>query len=293
MKLKERNGIVRVLKMLPERLKNEISSLAYARSGGIGGIREIALRSVGRSYVTFADGVIPLFTAVGSDEIEKIVFELCDGALYAFRDTIREGYIPFSDGVRVGVAGVARYEEGEVVGITGFGSLLFRIPTGECAFREDIVSICDGGIGRGMLIYSPPGVGKTTALRVLAGHIGSGAFAKRVTVVDERREFIPEDYAGCRVDILVGYRRAEGIEIATRTMSPDVILTDELSGDDAVGVSGVLRSGVPLIASAHAADYSELTKKPSLIPILDSGVFSIAVGISRTGMGYSLKVDRF
>ena len=161
-----------------------------------------------------------------------------------------------------------------------------------CAFADELYRVFTAGIGSGMLIYSPPGVGKTTALRSLAANIGSGRWARRVAVIDERCEFIVEDYANSQVDILRGYRRRAGLEIATRTMSPDIVMIDELGGDDAASVASVVRCGIPLIATAHAKSIDELYSKVSLAPLLSAGVFSVFVGISLDAGEYSLTVDR-
>jgi stage III sporulation protein AA len=110
--------------------------------------------------------------------------------------------------------------------------------------------------------------------------------------VDERCEFSAEDYSECEVDILRGYKKREGIEIATRTMSPEVLCVDEISGEDGASIAGVVRCGIPIIATSHASSRDELFSKSSLLPLFDCGVFDVFVGISRTDGTYSLSVDR-
>ena len=75
-------------------------------------------------------------------------------------------------------------------------------------------------------------------------------------------------------------------------MSPDVIMIDELSAEDAQLLPPVLRSGVPIVATAHAGGFSEVMEKPSLAPILSAGTFEVFVGIERRDGKYSLTVDR-
>ena len=94
------------------------------------------------------------------------------------------------------------------------------------------------------------------------------------------------------MDILKGYRKREGIEIASRTMSPEVVMLDEVGGEDAAALLGVVRCGVPIVATAHASSIDELYSKASLTPLLECGAFDVFVGISRTGSAYSLSVDR-
>ena len=282
----------RVIDLLPRHIGEEITRLASGRVGGASEIREIRLRLDGVCSMLIGDEHICLFGRIDRVEMDELMSRLTGGALYAYRDSIASGYLSLEGGVRVGLCGSAAYDGDDLVGIRDMRSLLFRIPSGKCAFADEIYEIFRQGIGQGMLIYSPPGVGKTTALRSLAKNVGSGRGAIRISVVDERCEFWAEDYEGCEVDILRGYKRPLGIEIATRTLSPQLIMIDEIGRDDAEALMGVVRCGIPLIATAHAADFSEIMTRPALRPLIDCGVFSVFVGISHTGGEYKLRVDR-
>lgn len=280
----------RALAVLPPRISDEIRRICSSRTGGISEIREICLRRGARSSVTLGDECLTLFAPVGEREMRDTFASLEGGALYAHRESIASGYVSLGGGVRVGVCGHARYDGQRLVGVGEVSSLVFRIPTGKCDFADELYRAYLGA-GGGMLIYSPPGVGKTTAIRSLAGSIGSGRDGKRVAVIDERCELMPEDYHGASVDILSGYRRAEGIEIATRTMSPDVIMIDEIGEGDAEPISRVLRCGIPVVATAHAANLDELFSRVSLAPLLSLGAFSRFVGISKSHRTYTLTLD--
>ena len=282
----------RVIELLPRHIGEEITRLASGRVGGILEIREIRLRVDGVCSMLIGKEQVCLFGRVDREEMDELMSRLTGGALYAYRDSIASGYISIDGGVRVGLCGSAAYDGDELVGIREMRSLLFRIPSGRCAFEDEIYEIFCQGIGQGMLIYSPPGVGKTTALRSLAKNIGSGRCAMHISVVDERSEFPPEDYEGCEVDILRGYKRPLGIEIATRTLSPQLIMIDEIGREDAEALMGVVRCGIPLIATAHASDLAEIMTRPALRPLIDLGVFSVFVGISHSDGEYKLRVDR-
>ena len=292
MQMVEARAILRVLEVLPSRVRDEITRLSGQRRGGTSDIREIALRVSGRCSVSYRDGVVPLCSVICRDEMDEITFRICDGAVYAFRDSIREGYVPFGDGVRVGVIGMARYGSTGIEGVSSVGSLIFRIPHTSCDFEAELCEIYEQGIGSGMMIYSAPGVGKTSALRSLARYIGCGKNAARVAVIDERGEFMSEMYEGCLVDILRGYKRRDGIDIATRTMAPDVIITDELSRDCRSALEYAAHLGVPIIATAHADSLDGLGKRKALSQLVSYGIFEVFVGIRRTGGEYRLTVDR-
>ena len=282
----------KILSYLPRRIVEEILRLSASRGVGILGISEIRLRAIGINSVIIAGERILLSAPSSPEEVERTFYRLCEGAVYARRDGIREGYISLPHGIRVGVCGTARYDSGTLVGISEISSLVFRIPTGvfsEITPLYEAYKSCD----RGMLIYSPPGVGKTTALRSLAALIGSGRCAEQVAVVDERCEFIAEDYKNSLVDILRGYKRAEGMEIALRTMSPSVIVVEEIGRRrEADAMLESLNSGVKIIASAHAGGFDELSKRAALLPFMQNGVFDIFAGIIRKDGSRHITVDR-
>lgn len=283
---------LRCLEYLPPGLRLEILRLCSGRVGGLGEIREIRVRRGGACSVCFKRESVPLSARVSGEDMDGVLMRLCEGSLYAHRDNIAAGYIPLGDGIRVGICGLARYERGGIVGVSEATGFVFRIPGHGCAFERELFGVWDSEPSRGMLIYSSPGVGKTTALRVLARHIGSGANCRRVVVVDERCEFIEEDYFGTQVDILRGYKKRDGLEIAARTLSPEVIMADEVSGDEATALQGVIRCGVPIVATAHGASLNEIFAGSAVASLAEGGIFDTFVGITRAGEGYALSVDR-
>ena len=280
-----------VLSLLPIGLADEIFRLASGRHAGLSGIREIRVRRGGVSTLSLEGESIRLIYKVTAEEMDGIIEGLTRGALYAHRDSIAEGFISLPRGIRAGVCGSATYDGDRLVGISDMSSLVFRIPTGECAFSEDLYEIFLAGIGRGMLIYSPPGVGKTTAIRRLAYMVGGGKDAKRVVVVDERGEFDESDYIGRQVDILRGYKKGIGVEIATRTLSPDLIIIDEIGAEDAEPLISAVKCGVPIVATAHAGDKAELLSRLALRRLFDCSVFDIVLGISCKNGEYRLSPE--
>ena len=290
--IKEKSAVETVLQLLPCGIRGEITRLALGRREGLSCIHEIRIRRPGVSSILVGREEISLLSRVGDDEMEALFDRLIGGALYAHRDTIAEGYISIGRGIRVGVCGRAGYDGSGLVGISEITSLAFRIPTQRCAFSEELYSVFTSGIGKGMIIYSPPGVGKTTAIRSLAYMISGGFNAKRVAIIDERGEFDENDYLGRRVDILRGYKKGVGIEIATRTLSPQLIMVDEIGSEEADAILSSIKCGVPFVATAHAGDLDELLLRRPLRGLFDAMAFDVAVGISSDCLGYSLRVDR-
>ena len=263
--------VSRVISHFPSSL-----SLEILRVGGEEEIREIRLRGRGRSSVVTLRGTLPLSTSCAR-LMEQIFLSVCRGAPYAYRDTVERGYVPLPFGVRVGVAGRARYDHGVLVGIDEVDSLVFRIPTGKCDFSREISLICRNPCG-GALIFSPPAGGKTTALRVLAASLSERL---RVVIVDEREEIYTDELSGREIDLLSGYRRAYGISLATRCLSPEVILTDEIAPEDSADILAAANAGVPLIATAHASSVKELMHREDIRRLVCGGVFRRLVGIYR------------
>lgn len=285
------DAIGSVIDILPIRLAGEIKRLALSRCGGLASVKEIRVRRGAACSMIIGKETLRLYSRVEENDADELVSRLIGGALYAHRESIASGYLSLPYGVRVGVCGTASYDNDRLVGVGRLSSIVFRIPTGECEFSEELYSIFRRGIGRGMLIYSPPGVGKTTALRSLARSVGGGRRPMRVCVVDERCEFYEGDYSGFEVDILRGYKRREGIEIATRTLSADLIMIDELGAADCDSILDVVRCGIPLVATAHADSAEEIRSKPALTELLSCSAFSVLVGISLSDGEYKLRVD--
>lgn len=268
---------------LPPAVGAEICALEESHLRFRERLSEVRLRSPGASSLTLDGKNFLLGTAVSREDLEKTAERLCHGSLYAYRDCLLAGYLPLPGGIRVGAVGTARYENGKIAGVEGISALSFRLPRGVCDNTAALVEAF-GEARRGMLILSPPGGGKTSALRALSFALASGQSPRRVAVLDTRMEFPPEAFAGTTVDLLRGYAPGAGLEIALRTLSPEVIVMDEIGGTcEAEALLSLSDCGVPLIASAHAATPEDARRRPTLAPFFSLGVFDVCVCLSRRG----------
>ncbi len=266
--------------MLPWRLRQEL----VCGGSFAGRIEELRLRANRRAALTVAGQSLLLETVLTEQELSELVRRMCGGSLYAHRDAIAQGYLSLPDGIRVGLCGRASAEEGRVIGVYDICGLNIRLPAAFRGFGEPVCRLLreQAGCG-GVLIYAPPGVGKTTLLRCVASRMASGASPKRVAVVDTRGELgFSLDDPSLHLDVLTGYPRSIGIEIAARTMNAELIVCDELGGvEEAEAVLGAQNCGVPLLATAHAATVAGLLRRTGLLALHRARIFGAYVGIAR------------
>ena len=280
-----------VLTYLPEKVKNALTEFIERSGKGLSNVSEIRLRIFGVCSVTVCGENVPLNVNLDAVQMKETLRRISGGALFVHKDDLCRGFITLAHGIRVGVIGRAKYEDSRILGVDEISALVFRIPSGECSFAKELYGewLFHGG---GILICSSAGGGKTTAIRSLAGLIGSGEVPRRVVVVDERCEFDTGEYSGAHVDILRGYRRALGVDIAIRTMSAEILIVDEISSeDDATAMLSSLGAGVTVIATAHACSFSDAMKRAYIRRLVDGGLFEWLCVIERHGESYSYKLE--
>lgn len=277
-----------LLSVLPQRLGVEIMRVGRNRRDFPLGLSEIRVRHPGRSSVVLSGENVLLFYSSSQGEMLEIYDKVLGGALYAHTDEIKRGFVSMPNGVRVGIS-ASRRESGMLP--SDISSFVFRLPSARSESAAAIFDIWQRERPRGMLIYSLPGGGKTSALRALARLI-SRELALRVAVIDERREFTSENYSDCLIDLLSGYEKAEGIEIAMRTLSPEVIIVDEIGSErEAESLISVGRGGVPIIASLHAENLEEALSRGYVRKLYENGFFETFIKLKREKGRFSFEKE--
>ncbi len=268
-----------ILACLPKRISEQL--LKYDLSA----INEIRLAVDRPITLTVGEKSHLSGETLSKEEMTVTIANFCHGSLHSFEKTMAKGYIPLSNGCRVGVCG--KYSEGSITEIT---SAVIRIPRSIYGIG---VPLCKRIITQsgGMLIYSPPGVGKTTLLRDIASSLSSPPYLKRVSVIDSRNEiYRPDAFKHSIADIYNSYPKSIGIELAVRTMSPEYVVCDELGSSEADSILSTQSFGVPLIASAHAPSLDVLLRRRVFNELDKNGVFSLYVGIRREGYGFTFDI---
>lgn len=290
---KEKNGCYdegavaeQMRRYFPDKLYFEIKQrLTLCADGEY--IEEIRLRSGRQAYLTVgAFGKkrnLIIDTVLSDRELSEIFERMCDGSLYAYSESIISGYISLPSGIRVGVCGRAAVEKGKIFGVYDISALNIRIPRVDIRIDNNLLAEVRKklNIGQGVLIFAPPAQGKTTCLRSLAYQLASGNDAMRVSMVDTRGELsLMPKISALSLDTLIGYPKAEGIRIATLFMNPEVIVCDEIGGEDeARAIADAQNCGVPLIASAHSSDLYSLMLKGGIASLHRSFAFGAYVAL--------------
>jgi len=211
------------------------------------------------------------------EEIAYFAASFCKGSVYRYFDGLREGYAVDEDGYRLGLCPDGM--TGERLA-TEFAGANLRIPRLVAGAARELLTFFENRPLASTLILSPPGGGKTTLLRDLALSLSRGSANRsplRVAVIDPRRELMPAGHAleGGLCDVVAGMDKANGIEIALRLLSPQVILCDEIgSPEEADAMGRIGRGGCLVFASAHGASKEEMLSRPSLAGLCREGVFA-------------------
>lgn len=213
-------------------------------------------------------------------EMDEMFLKFCKHSVYSFQNELAAGFVTLEGGHRVGICGTAvQNETGTISGQSDIGTLNIRISREVRGAADKLVPVVtDGKYVWGSLIIAPPKCGKTTILRDLARQLSEQCF--RVSVIDERGELascrggVPECDVGPCTDVFDAISKGDGILRALRTMSPEVIVVDEIVGrEEAHAIEEAQGCGVSIIATAHASCYEDLFYKPGFRALIESGAF--------------------
>lgn len=224
---------------------------------------------------------------ISAEALRRICLAMMEHSYYAREDELSQGYFTLRDGCRAGVCGAFSVREGRVSALRAIGSICIRIAREIRGCASPMVErlVSPNGIASA-LIVSAPGFGKTTILRDAARLLSERGFS--VGIADERHELaacrngVSTLDIGMRSDVADGCPRAQALELLIRSMSPQVLATDEI-GDkaDVQAISSALCRGVAVLATAHAGSLDEL-EHGALRSLLSGSGFRFAFLLGET-----------
>ena len=268
-------------------------------------LQEIRLRPESPMLFKFADGIRYLSKdkqlcssptdayIVPVSEIRETMEYISNYSMYAYEEELKRGYLTISGGHRIGVAGKVNYENNEIRGMKYISFLCIRlahevIGCSDCILDDLFIEseFAD------TLILSPPGYGKTTLLRDLIRHLSNGCRQKtdgyQIGIVDERSEIaasylgVPQNEIGIHSDVYDSCPKEVGIMYLLRSMSPQIIALDELTGrSDIEAIEKAFGCGCRILATTHAGSIKELQSKAQWNMLLEQRVFKRFIVIER------------
>lgn len=293
-----------LLAVLPQALRTVIASLPERALGSleeirvregrpleiIWGSRSVFVRKDGGMTEKAEEAFQPL-----REDCARLLDLLTRHSLYSYEEELRRGFITVAGGHRVGLAGRTVLAEGRVKlirDIAGFNIRIAREVKGCGAAVLPLLQDAEEKTIHHTLVVSPPQMGKTTLIRELARMVSTGEWregpkpwpGRKVGIVDERSELaacvrgVPTFDLGPRTDVLDGCPKAEGMMMLIRSMSPDVLVVDEIGRDeDAAALQEALHAGIRVIASAHGRSMDDVRNRPALSALVSRGFFSRCV----------------
>ena len=292
------------LNIFPSKILDEINKYKDEK------IQEIRIK-IEKPIILYTDrGEIILSNNVTKEDFKFIIQRISNYSIYAYEEEIKQGFITLKGGHRVGIAGECVMENNKIKTIKNISSLNIRISKEVIGCSKDVLKyIVSNNIIKNTLIISPPKCGKTTILRDITRVLSSGSLkenltGKKVVVIDERSEIgasyngIPQMNLGIRTDVLDNCLKREGMLMAIRSLSPDVLICDEIGTKEEIdALNTAFNSGVNIVVTVHGSSLGDIKKRRAFDDFLLSGIIERIIVLSnRLGVGtieniYSIKRD--
>lgn len=284
------DNVTYFLKLLPAYIQEILNSYG---SNVVGSITEIRMRR-GKPLIVYIKNKLCFISIDGKltsnysencictdDEMfEFAADKLCNKSYHTNMNTMIDGYITTKTGCRVGISSTAVYKHKEIVSIKDISSINIRIAHEIPNCSRSILDTIYINETPSVIIAGAGASGKTTLLRDMAKKLSSGynnAY-KKVAVIDERNEISSGFDVGVNTDVLIGFEKSKGIENATRTLSPDIIICDEIGNKEELdAIRFGFSSGVKFIVSVHMGDISQLKTNKIVSGLIETNEFDYLI----------------
>ena len=202
-----------------------------------------------------------------AQQLSDSFHRLCNYSVHTHIRTMTQGFVTTSRGARVGVVGTAVCDEaGHIVSVRDMTAMNVRVAREKPGCAAPLLPLFSEQGLQSMLLAGAPAAGKTTLLRDLARQLSafSGGFRWKISVLDPRQELFPcAGSAGHNCDVFRAYPNREAVTMAVRTMSPQLIVCDEVAlMAEAAAIETGANTGVRFLASIHAGSEQELLARP-------------------------------
>ncbi|MDX8046017.1 stage III sporulation protein AA [Gracilibacillus sp. S3-1-1] len=267
-----------VLQILPDHISKQISVFQKKEKLDI---QEIRLR-VNRP-VELNDGKRVFWLRERSfTEADAKMFlnKISNFSLYRLEEELRHGFITIQGGHRIGISGDVIVDNKQVKAIHHVSSFNIRIAKPHFGMVQPFLHYLKDETIHNTLIIGPPQAGKTTFLRDIANYCASSKLELKTAIVDERSEIcasingVPQHLLAPRIDVLDRCPKAEGMMMLIRSMSPDVIVVDEIGNNrDVEAIDEVIHAGVQLICTVHGRSFRDITRRPTIQQLMQKSIF--------------------
>ncbi|MBS4539996.1 stage III sporulation protein AA [Clostridium sp. D2Q-11] len=273
-----------ILRNIPTRYKESIEEIRLRVN------QPLMIEARGNDYFVSEKGQISRENRnnfiISKNNIIKTFERLCEYSIYAVEDEIRNGFLTIKGGHRIGISGRVVYKNRSISTIKDISSINIRIARQKIGIAKEVIEyLVDKGSIYNTLIVSPPQCGKTTLLRDIIRTLSNGIpeydmTGLKVAVIDERSEIggiyqgVPQNDLGIRTDILDRVNKYDGTLMMLRSLSPNIIATDEL-GDklDIDAIHNSLKAGVKILTTIHGESIEDVQSKPNIASIIKEKIF--------------------
>ena len=263
-----------VFRMLPRNIVNLIEKEKVEK------LQEIRIRVNRNAILKYNDEETITDYIPNENNMIEILHRLCENSIYSFQSQICNGFITLYGGHRVGITGHFVMSNGKISNINYISALNFRMAKEIVGASNKILKyVIEDGEIQNTLIVSKPGCGKTTLLRDLTRNLSNMGY--NVSLIDERSEIaamyngVPQNDVGLRCDVLDNVTKSLGMKIAVRTMSPDIIISDEIgTKEDVEAINYGVLSGVCGIFTAHGNTIMDIKSNENLKQLYEQKLFS-------------------
>lgn len=244
----------------------------------------------GKNYFLTENGVSSNLTNAlfaSKIAIEDIIFRASECSIYSVNEQIKRGFIVTDGGIRIGIGGNVVEENGQIKTMTNFTSCNMRFPHNvkNCSLCAYPFIVHDDKI-ENTLVISPPNAGKTTFLKDFVLQLSERKLSYNVLLLDERGE-LDNNVDSNFFDKIAFSTKKVGFENGIRSLSPDLIVTDEIGQEEDIdAIIYAITSGISVLATTHADSMETFLKKPLFQRVIKDKVFKRYVLLSkRNGPG--------